>query len=88
MKVKSPAVHPGFSFLQRLFLFCLLVSGMTQSIAAEPAPLIAPAVSTQTGLLLEPPLDLSWFSRAEPPRSRRCSGLSVWFGSWSSQYWE
>lgn len=27
--------------------------------------LIAPAVSTSTGLLLEPPLDLSWFSRAD-----------------------
>ena len=65
MKVKSPAVHPGFSFLQRLFLFCLLVSGMAKSIAADPPPLIAPAVSTQTGLLLEPPLDLSWFSRAD-----------------------
>jgi len=27
------------------------------------AKLIAPAVSTETGLLLEPPLDLSWFTR-------------------------
>jgi hypothetical protein len=32
---------------------------------ADPAaaPLIAPAVSTGTGLLLQPPLDLSWFTR-------------------------
>src|SRR5689334_621605 len=34
-----------------------------QAAAAEATKLIAPANSTNTGLLLEPPLDLAWFTR-------------------------
>jgi hypothetical protein len=37
-------------------------AAMAQETMNEPSP-IAPAVSTHTGLLLEPPLDLSWFTR-------------------------
>ncbi len=65
MKSLSPAARPGFHLLRWFYLLGWLLSGLTPVIAAEPPPLIAPAVSTGTGLLLEPPLDLSWFSRED-----------------------
>lgn len=66
MKVRS-----GIRRLRAIGLLTLiLVPGLRRPLAADPAEdaatpptLIAPAVSTQTGLLLEPPLDLSGYSR-------------------------
>jgi len=65
MKSQDQHLLVGLFCVQRILLFWCLISGLAKSIAADPRPLIAPAVSTQTGLLLEPPLDLSWFSRAD-----------------------
>jgi hypothetical protein len=65
MKREGPQVFTGFSWVRSLFLLGCLVGGLFGATADDSPPLIAPPISTQTGLLLEPPLDLSWFSRED-----------------------
>jgi hypothetical protein len=73
------AQFPGFRFARRLCsiptsgLWLLLALTALPVPAADPhkesAPAqiqpIAPAASTGTGLLLQPPLDLNWYTRAK-----------------------
>ena len=52
--------------------------------ANKPIPLIKPAISTQTGLLLEPPLDLSKYTREEFIVDSSTVGLEKIHKQWTS----
>lgn len=52
-------------------------------LATEPTP-IAPAKSIQTGLLLEPPLDLTWFTREEFIKASSTIGAEKIQKKWTS----
>jgi hypothetical protein len=50
----------------------------------DEAPLIAPARSTQSGLLLQPPLDLAWYTREKFVEQSSTVGLKKIHKSWTS----
>lgn len=81
-----------FVALLSLLLIGLLafkgVSAETQGVlasssATEPTP-IAPAKSIQTGLLLEPPLDLAWFTREKFVEAMSTVGAEKIHKEWTS----
>lgn len=51
---------------------------------ADDAPLIAPALSTQSGLLLEPPLDLGWYTREKFVEQSSTVGAEKIGKAWTS----
>jgi len=50
----------------------------------DEAPLVAPARSTQSGLLLQPPLDLAWYTREKFVEQSSTVGLKKIHKSWTS----
>ena len=60
------------------------VEGTSKSAGAAPAALIAPAISTGTGLLLQSPLDLAWFTRDQFVTNVSSVGSNRIHRPWSS----
>jgi hypothetical protein len=63
--VRYPDFNRIFLSLPTLLLAAFLNGPPSIAAEAEPAPLIKPPVPTNTGLLLEPPLDLSHFTTTQ-----------------------
>jgi len=60
------------------------VEGLPAASEAEDAPGIAPAKSTNTGLLLEPPLDLAWYTREKFVEQSSSIGVEKIRKEWTS----